>query len=151
MLAEHFRIAKERTKAFRYTIEAAEAALDAYAFNNAIGQLNLAQDLLPESADSETRYKLGKMMGMACGCSDRLDDAIAANRDSLKHAGDNICRAAAHYGIAENYHRKGQFDDAFRHLDRALKEVGYPRPKARWELSLTLGRVPSSSIVCHAG
>ena len=37
-------------------------------------------------------------------------------------------RATAEVGIGENYHRKGLFDEALRHLDIALMEVGYPRP-----------------------
>ncbi len=47
VLAEHFRDGDERSKAFAYTMEAAEAALDAYAFNNAVVQLKDAQQLLP--------------------------------------------------------------------------------------------------------
>ena len=39
VLAEHFRDGDERSKAFAYTMEAAEAALDAYAFTNAVFQL----------------------------------------------------------------------------------------------------------------
>ena len=35
-------------------------ALEAYAFNNAISQLNEAQKLLPETADAATRFKLWK-------------------------------------------------------------------------------------------
>ena len=128
VLAEHFRSAEDRSRAFAYTVEAAEAALEAYAFNNAIGQLTEAQKLFPDNADAETRFNLWKMMGRACGGSGRLDDAIAAHTEALAYAEDRIARATAEVGIGENYHRKGLFDEALRHLDIALMEVGYPRP-----------------------
>jgi serine/threonine protein kinase/tetratricopeptide (TPR) repeat protein len=128
VLADHFRNADGSSKGFAYTVEAAEAALEAYAFNNAIVQLNEAQKLLPDDALEATRYKLWKMKGMACGCSGRLDDAIAAYTQALAHTKDRIGRANAEYGIGENFQRKGQTDDAILHLDVALKEVGFPRP-----------------------
>ncbi|WP_435011952.1 serine/threonine-protein kinase PknK (plasmid) [Tundrisphaera lichenicola] len=128
LLADHFRNAEDRPKAFTYTVEAAETALEAYAFNNAIGQLTLAQKLLPDHADRATHCNLWMMMGKACGSSGRLDDAIEAHMQAIMHAEDRIARATAEHGLGENYHRKGQFEDAFRHLDAALEEVGYPRP-----------------------
>ena len=131
VLADHFRNAEDRSKAFAYTMEAAEAALDAYAFNNAIAQLNEAQSSCPDDADDATRYRLWDMLGTAYGSSGRLDDAIAAYTQALEHAGDGIARATAHHGIGEAYHRKGDFDDAVRHFDLALREVGYPRPRSR--------------------
>ena len=109
-------------------VEAAEAAFDAYAFNNAIVHLTEAQKLLPDNADAASRYKLWMMMGNACGCSGLLDDAIAAHTQALSHASDRIAGATAEVGIGENYHRKGLFDEALHHLDVALREVGYPRP-----------------------
>ena len=36
VLADHFKNAEDRPKAFAYSVEAAEAAISAYAFNNAI-------------------------------------------------------------------------------------------------------------------
>jgi eukaryotic-like serine/threonine-protein kinase len=149
VLADHFRNAEDRPKGFRYTVEAAEAALDAYAFNNAITQLNEAKKLLPEEADPATRYKLWTMLGEAYGCSGRLDDAIAAYTETLAHAKDQIARATALYGIGENHHRKGQVEDAFRHLDAALDEVGYRRPSSlvgtmfdTWKSSLYVHFLP---------
>ncbi len=101
-----------------------------YAFNDAIALLNEAQKVLPETAGAATRFQLWRMMGVACGCSSRLDDAIGAYARALEHAEDRIARATAELGIGENYHRKGQFEEALRHLDVALKEVGFPRPLA---------------------
>ena len=146
VLADHFRNAEDQSKGFRYTVEAAEAALDAYAFNNAIAQLNEAQKLLPEDADALTRYKLWTMLGMACGCSGRLDEAIAAYTQTLTHAADRVARATAQLGIGENYHRKGQFGDAFRHLDATLEEVGYKRPTS---LAGTMFDTWKSSLYVH--
>ncbi len=127
LLADHFRNADDRSKGFAYTVEAARAALEAYAFNNAITQLTEAHNLLAENADDKTRYALLEMLGMASGCSGALDDAIAAHTQALAHAADRIERGAAQLGIGENYLRKGQFDLALQHFDVATSETGYPR------------------------
>src|SRR5262249_11205399 len=96
-----------------------------------------------------TRYNLWKLLGMAHGCSGRLDDAIAAHVSSLEYADDRLARATAQHGIGENYHRKGAFEEAFQHLDIALKELGFPRPTASlgimlhtWRNSLYLYVLP---------
>ena len=115
-------------KAFAYALEAAEAALDAYAFNNAIAHLNDALKLLPEDADDATRYRLWDMLGTAYGSSGRLDDAIAAYGRPSNHAGDRIARATAHYGIGEAYHRKGDFDDADPPFRPGAARGGIPAP-----------------------
>ena len=132
-------------KAFAYTMEAAEAALEAYAFNNAIAQLNEAQKLLPDDADAATRYRLWDMLGIAYGSSGRLDDAIAAYRSGPRLTPETASLGRRPtYGIGEAYHRKGLFDDALRHFDLALSEVGYPRPPASRAESWTSGGTPST-------
>ncbi len=83
VLAEHFRDGDERSKAFAYTMEAAEAALDAYAFTNAVFQLEGAQQLLPSDADAAMKYRLWDMLATAYGSSGRLDDAIGASHTPL--------------------------------------------------------------------
>ena len=94
VLAEHFRHGGEPSKAFAYTMEAAEAALDAYAFNNAVALLKGAQRLLPQGAGVATRFRLWDQLGNACGSSGRLDEAIEAYTRALEHAGDRFDRAA---------------------------------------------------------
>ncbi len=128
VLAEHFRHAEDPSKGFVYTVEAAEAALEAYAFDDAIARLNEAAKLLPGDADAATLYRLSTMLGQASGCLGRLDEAIAAHTQALAHSENRIDRGAAHLGIGENLMRRGRFDDALRHVDLALREVGYPRP-----------------------
>jgi eukaryotic-like serine/threonine-protein kinase len=128
VLAEHFRIAEDSSKAFPYTVEAAQAALDVYAFKDAIARLDEAAALLPTDADATTRYKLATMRGQAAGCLGRLDEAIAAHTQALAHSEDGITRGRAHLGIGENFLREGRFDDALRHFDLSMREVGYPRP-----------------------
>ena len=128
VLAEHFRDGDERAKAFAYTMEAVEAALDAYAFNNAIVQLNQAQELLPSDANAATKYRLWNLLATAYGSSGRLDDAIGAYTHALDHAGDHLDRASAHHGIGSAFQRKGDYDDSGRHFRLALSEVGYPFP-----------------------
>ncbi|WP_165227463.1 serine/threonine-protein kinase [Aquisphaera insulae] len=128
VLADHFKNADDRPRAFAYAMEAAEAAIDAYAFNNAIGHLNEAQRACPEDAGEATRYRLWERRGLACGSSGRLDDAISAYAEALKHGEPGIAHARAHSGIAEAYQRKCTAAEATRHLDEALRELGHPRP-----------------------
>ncbi len=69
------------------------------------------------------------MLGTALASSGRLDESIAAFEEALKHAGDRIARANAHYGMGEACHRKGARVEALHDLDLALREVGFPRPR----------------------
>ena len=82
VLADHFRNAEDRAKAFGYTIEAAEAALEAYAFNNAIVQLESAQKLLPADAEPRRDTASVEMLGIAYGLL-----GPARRRDRGLHAG----------------------------------------------------------------
>ena len=93
VLADHFRCGDDPSKCFRYTMETAEAALDAYAFNNAITHLKEALKACPADADAATHFRLWDMLGAAHASSGRLDEAIAAYSEALKHAGDAIARA----------------------------------------------------------
>ncbi len=128
ILADHFRVAEDRPKALAYALEAAEAASNTYAFKNAIAHLDDALKLLPEDADAATHYRILDKLGIAYSSSGQLDDAIDAYQQALGHAGDRVARATAHSGIGEAYHWKSLVDDALRHFDVALSEVGYPRP-----------------------
>ena len=127
VLADHFRIAEEHSKAFAYDIEAAAGALEAYAFNNAVAHLEDALKMMPEATDVATRNRLFEMLGIAHGSAGRLDEAIAAYREALRHAPDRITRATAHHGIGEAFHRKGDDGYATQNFDAALREVGFPR------------------------
>ncbi len=140
MLAEHFRESDERSKAFAYTMEAAQAALDAYAFNNAIVHLKEAQQLLPSDADAAKRYQLWDMLGTAFGSSGQLDDAIGAYTRALEHACDHLDRASAHHGIGSAFHRQGDYRDSKGHFSLALSELGYPRPRGPMGLFFGLWR-----------
>ncbi len=106
VLADHFKNAEDRPRAFAYSMEAAQAALDAYAFNNAIIHLNDALAFCPEVADDAARYRAWDLLGIAHGSSGRLDSAISAYTKALEFAGDGIARARAHHGIGEAYQRK---------------------------------------------
>ncbi len=130
VLADHFKNADDRPRAFAYSMEAAEAAINAYAFNNAITHLYDALNHCPDDIDQGALYRLWDMLGTAYGSLGHLDDAIGAYRAAHKHAADPIARATANHGIGEAYHRKGAYDDALRHFDLALREVGYPRPRS---------------------
>ncbi len=140
VLADHFKNAEDRPKAFAYTIEAAEAAIDAYAFNSAIGHLNRAIGLAPSDCDDSRNCRLWDLLGKAQRSAGRVDEALAAYRQALAHAGSWRSRAKVEEGIGEAYHRKGQFEDAVHHFDIALREAGYPRPRSLPGLLLDMGK-----------
>lgn len=69
VLAEHFKQSEDRSRAFAYSLEAAEAAIDAYAFNNAIAHVKDAQelcDLIDRAVESLTA-RGSTTVGVACG------------------------------------------------------------------------------------
>ncbi|MHC5537444.1 ATP-binding protein [Singulisphaera rosea] len=129
VLADHFRNAEDQPKAVAYSIEAAEVAMSAYAFNNVLTQLHLAFELLPRRADHSILYHIWEMRGTAYGALGRPDVAIQAHQEALKYAGNRIERAISHECIGEMYHHKGERVEAAHSLDLALRELGYPRPR----------------------
>ena len=140
VLAEHFRHGDLQPKAFAYKMEAAEAALNAYAFNNAVVQLTEAQELLAREADAATRYRVYDMLGTAFGSSGQLDLAIEAYACALDHAGDHLDRATAEHGMGSAFQRKGDYRESNRHYRLALSEVGYPCPHGAMGLLFGLWR-----------
>ena len=142
VMADHFTNAEDRPKALDYVLEAAKAALNAYAFNNAIAHLSDALQLAPENTDAPVLYRIWNMLGAANGATGLFDEAVSAFREALKYSGDRIARASAHHGIGEAYHRKGQIDDAVNHFDLALCHAGYPRPHS------LPGRLLDMSMAC---
>jgi serine/threonine protein kinase/tetratricopeptide (TPR) repeat protein len=128
LLADHFRNAEDRPKTFLYNSEAASAALDAYAFQNAISHLNEALAEMPDDANEAARFQLWEMLGRANRASGRIDEAITAYEQATAHARDMFARAKVQEGIGEALHRKGLIGDGIPHFDLALREVGYPRP-----------------------
>ncbi len=149
VLADHFKNAEDRPKAFAYSMEAAEAAINAYAFNNAIAHLYDALKLCPDGIEDATLYRLWDMLGTAQGSSGQLDHAIEAHQSALKLARDPLARASAEYGIGEAYHRKGEFDDGIRHFDLALREMGYPRPGSLPARLFDICAHPFTFTSCH--
>ncbi len=127
LLADHFRNADDAARGLTYTVEAAQAALDAYAFSDAIARLDTALSLLPADANHELKYRVWKMMGTARRASGKVDGAIEAFNQALAFATDWTLRANIEEGLGEAFHRKGEFKEAARHFDTALREIGYPR------------------------
>ncbi len=129
VLADHFKNAEDRPRAFAYSMEAAEAALNAYAFNNAITHLNDALELLPDGCPGRDEVPpLGhaRQGARVLGPARRGDRGLwpvprATPRDWL-------ARANGEEGIGEAYHRKG--DSTTRSVTSTwpCARSGYPRP-----------------------
>jgi serine/threonine protein kinase/tetratricopeptide (TPR) repeat protein len=118
------------SRAFDYQLQAGEAATRAYALENAIGHLKKAEQIMPDTADPQTRYRLWERLGEACGRTQRLQEALRYYETAQPFASNPIEQAAVHDGIGEMYHRMGKFDHAIVSFDEALKSLGYHR--ANW-------------------
>ncbi|WP_339907220.1 ATP-binding protein, partial [Symmachiella dynata] len=146
VLAEHFRAADDGPKAFGYYLEAGRAALDAYAFADALRQLTAAEDLLPDDADSRTRFELYEMLGITHTCLLQLDESDAAFHSALVHAPDDISRGKVHLGIAKNMQNQNRTEAAIAAYDAALEILGYKRSRRRVK---TIADINLSAIRVH--
>lgn len=116
-------------RAFQYQVKAGEAALSAFAMENALEYLNRAKSILPKDADSRSRFTLWERLGEACGRTRRFQEGLVAFENARPHASDEFERAKVDEGLGEIYQWMGEYPLAISHFDSALKEVRYSRPK----------------------
>jgi tetratricopeptide (TPR) repeat protein len=125
-LAYHFFEGGDR-RAFDYQLQAGEAALGAYALENAIDHLQKAAQVLPEDASDNARYRLWERLGNACNRAQRLNDALEHYQKAEPVATTSVERAVALDGIGEIHHRMGNFESAIAAFDKSLRTLGYRR------------------------
>lgn len=126
-LAYHFYEGTD-PRAFDYQLQAGETALGSYATEAAMDHLMKANELLPETADSPTRFRLWSRMGEGCDRLQQLPEAIEFHQKALPHASSAFERGLTIDATGEMYHRLGELDQALEAFDKANKELGYRRP-----------------------
>ena len=144
-LAYHFYEAGD-DRAFGYLLKAGEAAMHAYAMDNAIGHFEKAAEIIPEDCNTSTRYQLWERMGQACGKANRMRKAVEHYQTAGAYASGPIERATALCGIGDLQNRMGEFDKSIAALDAALRELGYSRSN---RLPWILAETSWLGTLCH--
>ena len=144
-LAYHFYEAGD-DRAFSYLLEAAEASMQAYAMDNAIGHFEKAARTIPDDCDTSTRYRLWERMGQACGKANRMHEAVEHYQTAGTYASGPVERATALSGIGDLRNRMGEFDQSIVAFDDALHELGYSRSK---RLPWILAETSWLATLCH--
>ncbi|MCA9068545.1 MAG: protein kinase, partial [Planctomycetaceae bacterium] len=117
-------------RAFDYQLRAGETALGSYATEAAMDHLGKAKELLPENADSPTRFRLWSRMGEGSDRLQQLPEAIEFYQKAMPHASSAFERGLTIDATGEMYHRLGELDRALEAFDKANQELGYRR--ANW-------------------
>ena len=124
---------RSRRRRFAYTMEAAEAALEAYAFNNAIAQLNEAREAPARRRRRRDALQASGHAGhRRTAASGRLDDAIAAHTAGPRptpRIGSPGGRPIRHRRDLSSARASSKMRS--RHFDLALREVRIPAPYER--------------------
>ena len=128
LLAFHFSRAAIDDKALGYLIEAAEAALKAYAADDAIRHLEQAEDLVSTSASTETQLRVNDLLGAAHSAAGHTLKAIKFYEKNFPLPSDAILRATTFIEVAELQFRIGDYDAAVDFFDRSLREIGRRQP-----------------------
>ena len=130
LLASHFSAAAVRDKAFGYLVDAAQAALSAYAVDDAIDHLTRARELAPESIGDDEKYRLDDLLATAYTAAGRPLEAIPCHRRNLEMATAPVVHASVLRRLGELHFRVGDFDAAIDWFDEALRYLGARRPRS---------------------
>jgi tetratricopeptide (TPR) repeat protein len=128
-LAYHFYEGGDQ-RAYTHQLEAGEAAMRAFAMENAIDHFKKAEEVTPDNASHESQYRLYERQGEAYGKSQRLEESKESYRSAAPHASNQLERAVALGGIGDKYQRQGQYETAIEFFHQALQELGYRCPKS---------------------
>ncbi|MDP1563673.1 MAG: protein kinase [Pirellulaceae bacterium] len=127
-LAYHFHEGTD-PRAFTYQLQAGEAAIRAYALDDAVDYLKRAEQNMPDDASPSLRYRVWERLGDACARTKRYDESIKFYQTAFPFASGPIEKAAVHNGLAEAYSLTGHNNASVGSYDNALVELGYPRTK----------------------
>lgn len=134
-LAYHF-YEGGNSKAFKYQHSAGEAAMRAFALDNAIDHFNKAEEVIPKNATPQHQYCLYERQGEAYGRVQRLEDAKESYRRAVEHASTSRERAVAIDGVGDKFQRQGNFESAIECYYEALEELDYHCPQHWFRLLL---------------
>ena len=126
-LAHHY-LEADHAKAFEYQLLAGEAAIEAYAIENAMVYLRHAQKLKPAALDRTTDYRLHFSFAEALAGTQDLADSEPYYRRALELTDDDFETARCHFGLALMFMRSGNPLESKNRLDEALNLLGERQP-----------------------
>jgi len=129
-LAGHFYEARVSDRAFRYLLDASEAALASYAIEEAQRHLSRAGELEDQIADANQRIRFHRIAATSHSAAGQPTEAIVSYQKQLA-----LCTARDDRGeilaeIGELHFRIGDFDAAVEVFDQALEQIGIRRPRS---------------------
>lgn len=142
-IAHHFHAA-EHPKAFGYLVAAGESALNGYCNFEAIDWFEQARTLVDEETPAAIRFRIEYGIAEGKLRVHQLEDAIALLDRIAAHATSDFNRAQVHALLGFAYGILSQLDRSVEYSDRALENLGSPRPQRLiailLNLTWTLGR-----------
>lgn len=127
-LAYHF-YEGEDPRAFGCQLDAGDAAMRAFATADAIEYFSRAKRLLPSDAASDVKHRVHERLGTAYSKAGEFAKARELFEIALPLATTDIEAALAHDGLGLALQRSGDIDSALKSYDRALRKLGFRRPK----------------------
>jgi len=127
-LAYHFHAAAD-PGGFAYQMMAGELSFQAYASEDALEFLRRAAASCPEEVSRSIRFRLCHRLARSLARVREFDEALEQFQKALTEAGDYLQRADIYEGIATTYRSRSQYRSALDNYDKALVELGLPRPK----------------------
>lgn len=129
-LAYHFHQAGD-SRGFAYQYLAGERALETYAVEDAFEHFSLTEESRPVNLSRAVQYRLNEQMGRACQRLRNTDKAISYFEKAFDFADSRLDRARAETGIGIVHEQEARMSDALTWMDRALREIGRPRPRTK--------------------
>lgn len=130
LLAHHYLLGELTDQAFRYLLEAAQQAVRAYAFEDAMEYLDKAELHLPTGVSQEQQFRLAELIAEAAGRSTQFPRALAACDQALEFTDAPLARARILYQRASLLAVQSKLPESQEVLDEALVELGFRR--LRW-------------------
>ncbi len=136
-LAFHYDLAGDRRALF-YQLLAGELAFQNYASDDARVYLERVVELLRGDEPARIRTRLWHRLATSCYRIRSFDKSIECFRTGLKYASEGLESANFFAGLGAVYQTRAQFEAAAENHDRALEQIGRPRPKRFWAYPQTL-------------
>ena len=135
VLARHYLAGEMTSKAFECLLDAAERALQAFAFDDALEFLKQAKSITPEDASQDAQFRLHYMLSKIAANTGNVEAAFAEGELAVSLAPSPIYKADALCCIARvagvNMHMQELYE-------RALDTLGMSRFKAPWQQLLAI-------------
>lgn len=127
-LAFHYDLAGDR-RAFFYQLLAGELAYQNYASDDARVYLERVVELLRGDEPARIRTRLWHRLATSCYRIRSFDKSIEYFNTGLNYASEGLESAKFYAGLGAVYQTRAQFEKAANNHDRALEQIGRPRPK----------------------